>query len=157
MLRKYKLGLSIIETVLSVLLISTFLVLLMKLNHSIEQFDKRSVDKHLMYTHFYNIIQIIKSDPDFYSHVEEYYNINGEKVHQLSTSDNKRYYISIYFDQFGNLTYQSNAYYFIYISLSLNDYTDYYDYYYLIRIDLSHIFSSQAASSGVYLHYSKNK
>ena len=139
------------------MIISAFLVLLLKLNYSIEKFEKRNVDKHLIYTHCYNVIQIIKSDPEFYLHVENYYNLNGQNVHKLYNPDNKRHYISIYFDQYGQLTYQSNAFYFIYIILTLNDYTDYYDYYYNVRIDLSYVFSSSAAGAGVYFHVTKDK
>ena len=156
-MRKYKIGFSIIETVLTILIISVFLVLLIKMNYSVSKFNARYFNKYLIYTHCHNIIQIIKSDPEFYSHAEYYYNINNEKVHDITTPDNKRYYLNIYFDQYGNITYQANAFYYIYISLTKNDYTDYYDYYYYIRIHLSNVVSSQTVGGGVYLHYSKNK
>ena len=119
--------------------------------------ENKYIDKHLIFTHCYNVIQIIKSDPDFYSHVEKYYNINGEKVHNIYNTTDINYYLSIYFDEYGNLTYQSNAFYYIDISLVLRNYSDYYDYYYYLKIYKSNVVSSNISRAGVYLHYTKKK
>lgn len=157
MLRKYKNGLSIIETLLSLLVISIFIVLIINLSFSQSKYNKNYENKYLVYTAFYNVIQIIKSDPSFYSHVERYYNINGEKVHDLSTNDNELFYVNIYFDEQGLLTYQPNAYFLLYISLTLYDHGDYYDYYYYIKINESLVTGSLTNSKGVYLHFIENK
>ena len=157
MLRKYNKGISLIETLISILMISVFFVLIMNLTLSQNQFQHKYIDKFRMYNHFHNVIQIIKSDPSFFDHVEQYYNINGEAVHDITTPDNKFYYVNIYFDEDGLISYQANAYYFIHITLTLYDYTDYYDYYYYIRINRSNVTNTIIGSKGVYLHFTKNK
>lgn len=157
LLKKYKKGISIIETLLSLLMISVFIVLIINLSYSQRDYEKKYINKYAMYNNFYNIIQIIKSDPRFFEHVEWYYNIDGEVVHKINTSDNEKFYVSIYFDEKGLLTYQSNALYLLYIDLTLRDYSDYYDYYYYIYIKKSNVINTSTNSKGVYIHFIENK
>lgn len=156
-MRKFKKGFTLIEIILTLMIISIFLVLLIKINYSFNELETKYIDKYLIYTQFHNVIQIIKSDPDCYLHIDDYYNINGEKVHNLVKVTEDKYNFSIYFDEFGNLTYQSNAFYYIDVTLVLNDYTDYYDYYYHVKLYKSNVVTSTISGPGVYLHYTKKK
>ena len=157
MLRKFNKGSLLIEVLIAIVLVSCFIILIFKLNYAQGNFQNKYTDKYRMFSNFYNVIQIIKSDPSFYEHIEQYYNINGENVCYVRREADKYYYIDIYFDEQGLLTYQSNACYYVYCALTLNDYTDYYDYYYSIRINISNVINSTNGSKGVYLHYTKNK
>lgn len=156
-MRKFKKGFTLIEIILTLMIISIFLVLLIKINYSFNELERKYIDKYLIYTQFHNVIQIIKSDPDCYLHIDDYYNMNGEKVHNLVKVTEDKYNFSIYFDEFGNLTYQSNAFYYIDVTLVLNDYTDYYDYYYHVKLYKSNVVTSTISGPGVYLHYAKKK
>ena len=132
-------------------------MLIINLNYSLKDFENKYIDKYLMYVEYYNVLQIIKSDPNFFEHVERYYNIDNQIVHKLESTSEETHYISIYFDKAGNLTYQSNSYYFIYVTLSLREYSSYYDYYYNIKINKSNVTYTSSGSKGVYLHITKGK
>lgn len=136
-MKKYNKGFTLIEVLMSIVIVSVFSLLVLVLNKSIRSYQISDYGKYRLINHYYNILQIVKSDPTFYECVDKYYYLEDDNPYYLYKTSDGRHVLSIYFDKFGELSNQANAYYIIYITIRPTDYGDYCNYYYTMKITLS--------------------
>lgn len=136
------------ETILGVLIVSFFIGFTSFSIARTNQLKNESIKMLNMNNICYNIIQIIKSDSYFYSKVNYYLNNSEESegIVFVDTTDTVKT-ITIYYDEYGNITNSSNFAFLIDVSCSISSNIFKTDYTYQISKEL-HIQGNSTTKGG---------